>query len=251
MTENVILHLSVLSSWRYVFISEKAYQETETRPESSVYTLMKGTAVHGDDILDTVEYVRPSEVSPNAPIQLMIFHLLNSVCIVMSYLPINLTFSSQGGDVISTILRREVTYDQKQGTCAEVRGQQELSQWHCMQDKAIICFYSIQHFMVANANCTRDSDCVQGEVDFDGHGTFFTPHKTFLQASLIVLFHSLFFIFSYRKKDRQMCSVLQPHLQNLWDPNMVSYWAVRCCKVRQMMDYPPKGCPESVYLQSS
>ncbi|XP_034056215.1 P2X purinoceptor 2 isoform X2 [Gymnodraco acuticeps] len=95
----------------YVFISEKAYQESETRPESSVYTLMKGTAVHGDDILDTVEYVRPSE----------------------------------GGDVISTILRREVTYDQKQGTCAE-------------------------HFMVANANCTRDSDCVQGEVDFDGHG---------------------------------------------------------------------------------
>ncbi|KAF3850868.1 hypothetical protein F7725_012640 [Dissostichus mawsoni] len=71
---------------QYVFISEKAYQESETRPESSVYTLMKGTAVHGDDILDTVEYVRPSE-----------------------------------------------------------------------------------HFMVANANCTRDSDCVQGEVDFDGH----------------------------------------------------------------------------------
>ncbi|KAK5910176.1 hypothetical protein CesoFtcFv8_004036 [Champsocephalus esox] len=70
----------------YVFISEKAYQESETRPESSVYTLMKGTAVHGDDILDTVEYVRPSE----------------------------------GGDVISTILRREVTYDQKQGTCADI-----------------------------------------------------------------------------------------------------------------------------------
>ncbi|XP_077942837.1 P2X purinoceptor 2 [Gasterosteus aculeatus] len=95
----------------YVFISQKAYQESETRPESSVYTLMKGTAVHGDDILDTVEYARPSE----------------------------------GGDVISTILRREVTYDQKQGTCAE-------------------------HFNVANANCTRDSDCVKGEVDFDGHG---------------------------------------------------------------------------------
>ncbi|KAM8886824.1 P2X purinoceptor 2 isoform 2-T2 [Spinachia spinachia] len=95
----------------YVFISQKAYQESETRPESSVYTLMKGTAVHGDDILDTVEYARPSE----------------------------------GGDVISTILRREVTSDQKQGTCAE-------------------------HFNVANANCTRDSDCIQGEVDFDGHG---------------------------------------------------------------------------------
>lgn len=63
MTENKILGLSVLSSWRYVFISQKAYQESETRPESSVYTRMKGTAVHGDDILDTVEYARPSEVS--------------------------------------------------------------------------------------------------------------------------------------------------------------------------------------------
>ncbi|KAK9522725.1 hypothetical protein VZT92_019171 [Zoarces viviparus] len=95
----------------YVFINEKAYQESETRPESSVYTLMKGTAVLGDDILDTVEYVRPSE----------------------------------GGDVISAILRREVTYDQRQGTCAE----------HCK---------------VTNANCTKNTDCVKGEVDFDGHG---------------------------------------------------------------------------------
>uniref|UniRef100_A0A8C4H2X3 P2X purinoceptor n=1 Tax=Dicentrarchus labrax TaxID=13489 RepID=A0A8C4H2X3_DICLA len=95
----------------YVFISQKAYQESETRPESSVYTLMKGTAVHGDDILDTVEYARPSE----------------------------------GGDVVSTILRREVTYDQMQGLCAE-------------------------YFNIANANCTADSDCVEGEVDFDGHG---------------------------------------------------------------------------------
>ncbi|TKS78773.1 P2X purinoceptor 2 [Collichthys lucidus] len=94
----------------YVFINEKAYQESETRPESSVYTLMKGTAVHEDHILDTVEYARPSE----------------------------------GGDVISTILRQEVTYNQKQGTCAE-------------------------YFKVANANCTTDSDCVKGEVNFDGH----------------------------------------------------------------------------------
>uniref|UniRef100_A0A673CW90 P2X purinoceptor n=1 Tax=Sphaeramia orbicularis TaxID=375764 RepID=A0A673CW90_9TELE len=95
----------------YVFISQKAYQDSETRPESSVYTRMKGTAVHGDHILDTVEYARPSE----------------------------------GGDVISTILRREVTYDQMQGTCAE-------------------------HYLVENANCTTDSDCVEGEVNFDGHG---------------------------------------------------------------------------------
>ncbi|XP_056275340.1 P2X purinoceptor 2 [Pseudoliparis swirei] len=95
----------------YVFISQKAYQDSETRPESSVYTRMKGIAVHGDDILDTVEYARPSE----------------------------------GGDVISTILRREVTYDQKHGHCAE-------------------------HFSVKNANCTRDSDCVKDEMDFEGHG---------------------------------------------------------------------------------
>lgn len=32
-------------------------------------------------------------------------------------------FSSQGVDVISTTLRREFTYDQRQGTCPEVRGQ--------------------------------------------------------------------------------------------------------------------------------
>ncbi|KAM4577355.1 P2X purinoceptor 2 [Odontesthes bonariensis] len=95
----------------YVFISEKAYQESETHPDSSVYTRMKGTADHGDDILDTVEYARPSE----------------------------------GGDVISTLLRREFTYDQRQGTCAE-------------------------YFNVTNANCTTDSDCVQGDVDFEGHG---------------------------------------------------------------------------------
>ncbi|XP_058492342.1 P2X purinoceptor 2 [Solea solea] len=95
----------------YVFMSQKAYQESETRPESSVYTRMTGIAVHGEDILDTVEYARPPE----------------------------------GGDVISAILRREVTYDQRQGTCAE-------------------------YFKVPRANCTKDSDCVRGEVDFDGHG---------------------------------------------------------------------------------
>ncbi|KTF93832.1 hypothetical protein cypCar_00014402 [Cyprinus carpio] len=95
----------------HVFISQKAYQETETRPESSVYTEMRGVAMLEDSVQDTTEYVRPSE----------------------------------GGDVISTILRREVTHDQTQGTCAE-------------------------HYSVANANCTQDSDCAKGEIDFDGHG---------------------------------------------------------------------------------
>ncbi|RXN30779.1 P2X purinoceptor 2 [Labeo rohita] len=71
----------------YVFISQKAYQETETRPESSVYTEMRGVAMLGDSVQDTTEYVRPSE-----------------------------------------------------------------------------------HYSVANANCTKDSDCTQGEIDFDGHG---------------------------------------------------------------------------------
>lgn len=95
----------------HVFISQKAYQETEDRPDSSVYTEMRGVAMLGDNIQDTTEYVQPSE----------------------------------GGDVISTILRREVTHDQRQGTCAE-------------------------HYAVPNAKCTKDSDCVKGEIHFDGHG---------------------------------------------------------------------------------
>ncbi|KTG05424.1 hypothetical protein cypCar_00016260 [Cyprinus carpio] len=45
----------------HVFISQKAYQETETRPESSVYTKMRGVAMMGDSVQDTTEYVRPSE----------------------------------------------------------------------------------------------------------------------------------------------------------------------------------------------
>ncbi|KAI1901022.1 hypothetical protein AGOR_G00055870 [Albula goreensis] len=92
----------------YVFISQKAYQESETRPESSVYTEIRGIGLLGDTVQDMVEYVRPSE----------------------------------GGDVISAILRREVTHDQVQGVCAED----------------------------LNARCTNDSDCVAGEVDFDGNG---------------------------------------------------------------------------------
>lgn len=36
---------------------------------------------------------------------------------------------------------------------------------------------------------------------------------------------------SCRQKDWQMRPVLQPHLQNLWDPNLVSYWGVRCSTV--------------------
>lgn len=114
MAENEMVGLSVLSSWRYVFISQKAYQESETRPESSVYTRMKGVAVHGDDILDTVEYARPSEVSQSGGSGKQ-----SHICMFCQWKAFILFL--QGGDVISTILRREVTYDQTQGTCAEVR----------------------------------------------------------------------------------------------------------------------------------
>ncbi|XP_008416951.1 P2X purinoceptor 2 isoform X1 [Poecilia reticulata] len=95
----------------YVFISQKAYQQSETHPESSVYTLIKGKAEHGEDVLDNVEYAHPPE----------------------------------GVDVISATLRREFTYDQRQGTCPE-------------------------HFSVDNANCTTDSDCLPGLPNFDSHG---------------------------------------------------------------------------------
>lgn len=69
--EGVLLLKSANNGWmiavmfyvcRYVFISQKAYQETETRPESSVYTEMRGVAMLGDFVQDTTEYVRPSEV---------------------------------------------------------------------------------------------------------------------------------------------------------------------------------------------
>ncbi|XP_006640389.2 P2X purinoceptor 2 [Lepisosteus oculatus] len=95
----------------YVFISQKAYQESETRPESSIYTKMKGVALVGDTVQDVVEYVRPSE----------------------------------GGDVISSILRREITIEQRQGVCAE-------------------------HYSVPGANCTTDSDCIEEDADMDGNG---------------------------------------------------------------------------------
>lgn len=119
--------LSPLSSWRYVFISQKAYQEIETRPDSSVYTLMKGIAVHGDEILDTVEYARPSEVAPEHNISLRWSTSTLSFYFMIKSAGNNCrAFSFQGGDVVSTILRREFTYDQKQGTCAEVRGHQSV-----------------------------------------------------------------------------------------------------------------------------
>lgn len=99
--------------------------------------------------------------------------------------------------MISTILRREVTYNQTQGICAEVKGQLKPSMMKNtiykhnliikLQTYLSICFISLQYFKVANANCTTDSDCVQGEVDFDGHGTVFISDKIFLHAQLVCI----------------------------------------------------------------
>lgn len=128
---------------------------------------MKGTAIHGDDILDTVEYARPSEVSWERVLQDV---KSNNYCT-------NTFFFVQGGDVISTLLRREYTYDQKQGTCAEVRGQlSKIKKFALSFDFASFCF---QHFEVANANCTTDSDCVQGEADLEGNGIIMTSRISF------------------------------------------------------------------------
>lgn len=43
------------------------------------------------------------------------------------------------------------------------------------------CFTSLQYFKVPNANCTTDSDCVQGVVNFDGHGSVFFFIKSCLR----------------------------------------------------------------------
>ena len=62
---------------RYVFISQKAYQDSETRPESSVYTRMTGIALQGDRILDMVEYVQPPEVSPQDASHTTVFYTMS------------------------------------------------------------------------------------------------------------------------------------------------------------------------------
>lgn len=39
--------------------------------------------------------------------------------------------------------------------------------------------FPFKYYQVDNANCTRDSDCVEGEVNFNGHGTVLL-HITFI-----------------------------------------------------------------------
>lgn len=84
--------------------------------------------------------------------------------------------------MISTLLRREYTFDQKQGTCAEVSGQLNDMYKKCAPSLPSFDFVSFcfQHFEVANANCTADSDCVQGEADLEGNGIIMTFHISFL-----------------------------------------------------------------------
>eukprot|EP00070_Physeter_catodon_P029492 XP_028336386.1 P2X purinoceptor 2 [Physeter catodon] len=70
---------------RYVFIVQKSYQDSETGPESSVITKVKGITSSEHKVWDVEEYVKPPE----------------------------------GGSVFSIITRIEVTPFQTLGTCAE------------------------------------------------------------------------------------------------------------------------------------
>lgn len=65
----------IFSLCRHVFITQKAYQETEDRPDSSVYTEMRGVAMLGDSILDKTEYVQPSEVREDNSVTKFLFFI--------------------------------------------------------------------------------------------------------------------------------------------------------------------------------
>uniref|UniRef100_A0A2R9AKR6 P2X purinoceptor n=1 Tax=Pan paniscus TaxID=9597 RepID=A0A2R9AKR6_PANPA len=70
---------------RYVFIVQKSYQESETGPESSIITKVKGITTSEHKVWDVEEYVKPPE----------------------------------GGSVFSIITRVEATHSQTQRTCPE------------------------------------------------------------------------------------------------------------------------------------
>ncbi|NP_001297629.1 P2X purinoceptor 2 isoform d [Mus musculus] len=72
-------------SHRYVFIVQKSYQDSETGPESSIITKVKGITMSEHKVWDVEEYVKPPE----------------------------------GGSVVSIITRIEVTPSQTLGTCPE------------------------------------------------------------------------------------------------------------------------------------
>ncbi|XP_027271667.1 P2X purinoceptor 2 isoform X2 [Cricetulus griseus] len=69
----------------YVFIVQKSYQDSETGPESSIITKVKGITISEHKVWDVEEYVKPPE----------------------------------GGSVVSIITRMEVTPSQTLGTCPE------------------------------------------------------------------------------------------------------------------------------------
>nr|XP_034345464.1 P2X purinoceptor 2 isoform X4 [Arvicanthis niloticus] len=69
----------------YVFIVQKSYQDSETGPESSIITKVKGITMSEHKVWDVEEYVKPPE----------------------------------GGSVVSIITRIEVTPSQTLGTCPE------------------------------------------------------------------------------------------------------------------------------------
>lgn len=49
-------------SYRYVFIVQKSYQDSETGPESSIITKVKGITMSEHKVWDVEEYVKPPEV---------------------------------------------------------------------------------------------------------------------------------------------------------------------------------------------
>lgn len=49
-------------SCRYVFIVQKSYQDSETGPESSIITKVKGITISEHKVWDVEEYVKPPEV---------------------------------------------------------------------------------------------------------------------------------------------------------------------------------------------
>uniref|UniRef100_A0A8C9PER4 P2X purinoceptor n=1 Tax=Spermophilus dauricus TaxID=99837 RepID=A0A8C9PER4_SPEDA len=61
---------------RYVFIVQKSYQDSETGPESSIITKVKGITTSEHKVWDVEEYVKPPEVRP-APLSIRVH---NATC---------------------------------------------------------------------------------------------------------------------------------------------------------------------------
>lgn len=123
-------------------------------------------------------------------------------------------FSSQGGDVISTILRREFTYDQKQGTCAEVRGHQSVF-FSLFRYINIYALYWLSIFVTLVFWCCQCQ--LHSRLRLcPGRGGLWWPRYGFhSQTAHAMLVHSYYITListsgtlSFRQKNWQMCSVL-------------------------------------------